>query len=200
MKRAVDEVQQCIKTCNSSSNISMVVTENISKYVQYINELDPTDIAFDKVNFFNNIRIKGYWQKVADYYPSLEGLLQRLSENERVLSNTQNTLKVKCKRFETELEKFRTLKESVDNDSEYMQQAIVAENTYTLLLNTIKEYDTLERKVNSILSISKQVFETALLIAKGTYKIKVNNDDAVKGIADIAIYKRNYADLLRILV
>lgn len=200
MKRAVDEVQQCIKTCNSSSNISMVVTENISKYVQYINELDPTDIAFDKVNFFNNIKIKGYWQKLADYYPLLENLLHKLSENERVLSNTQNTLSIKCKRFETEMEKFRALSNEQGNDTDYMQQAIVVENTYTLLLNTIKEYETLEKKVGNILSISKQVFETALLIAQGTYKIKVNNTSTLSGVADIAIYKNNYASLQRVLV
>lgn len=199
MKRAVDSVQQCIKTCSSSDNVAMVVADNINKYLQYVDELDPSDIAFDKTGFFNNMAIKRYWQKVADYYPAMENLIDFLAEKQRVLSNTKNTLDNKLEKFEGVYNEFKASAEENRCDSDYMQQALVADNTYTLLLNTISEYTYLESKVSGIVAISKQVLDAAMLIAQNTYKIKVQSKGTVAGIADITIYKNNFAKLRRVL-
>lgn len=201
MKKAVDRVQQVIKTCNSTENIAIVVTDNITKFNRYIEELDPTGIVNAKRNIFNKMKEKWYWQKVTEYYPSLENLLSVLCENQRILANTQNTLDIKLKQFEEVYNGvFKAMAVEYSEDKEYLQQAIVAENTHTLLLQTIDEYKYLDKKVESILSLSKPLLDTAMLIAKNTYKLKIQTEGTIEGIADMAVYLNNYTELKRVLV
>lgn len=197
MTQAVNEAQTCINACNSEDNISLVAVDNIRKFCGYINELDPDGIKFEKRGLYHSLKIKSYWEKVADCYPELEELLTKLRENKRVLDNTIKTLENKISRYNTVFSEFE---QSEQQDNDYMQQLIVARNMQTLLTNTLVNYKTLSEKIEGVLNISKQVLDSAILIAKSTCNISISNNNSVAGIADLAIYKCRYSELRRTLL
>ncbi len=197
MTQAVNEAQTCINACNNENNIFLVAVDNIGKFCEYIDKLDPDGIKFEKKGIYNSLKIKAYWEKVADCYPELEALLAKLHENKRVLDNTIKTLENKISRYNTVFTEFE---QSEQQDNDYMQQLIVAQNMQTLLNNTLVNYKTLSEKIKGTLNISKQVLDAAILIAQSTCNISINSSSFAAGIADTAIYKRRYSELRRTLL
>ena len=197
MTQAVNTAQACINACNNAENILLVAVDDINKFCTYLNELDPSGIKFDKKGIFNNMRVKAYWEKLSEYYPAVETLLDKLQADKNIIDNTIGTLTRITNDYNCIFEGFEN---AVNQDNEYMQQLIVAKNMKSLLENTMTEYDTLGKKLNLIINVSKQVFDMAISIADSVYKITIRNTgSSLSSSADVYMFKNRFADLRNVV-
>lgn len=185
MTQAVNTAQTCLNACNNEENILLVAVNDIKLFCEYIDELDPSDIKFEKDNFFNNMIIKSYWSKFTEYYSAIEILMNKMKSDKNIISNTISTLNRITNDYNAVFDEF----EKVENqDSDYLQQLIVAKNMKILLENTIAEYKTLDQKLDLIINISGQVFNMAISLIESSMKNSANS------------YKNRYAELRKAIV
>lgn len=198
MTQAVNTAQACINTCSNTENILLVATDDIHKFCNYLNELDPSNIKFEKNNFFNNMIVKSYWSKLSDYYPAIEALIDKMQSDKNIIDNTIGTLNRIVNDYHTV---FKNFEKDENQDSEYLQQLIVAKNMNILLANTMTEYETLGKKLNLIINISKQVFDMAVSIADNIYKMNIRNAGPSSEIpTNTNAFKNRYAELCKAVI
>lgn len=172
MTEAVKDAQTVLNACCSAGNISIVATDDLTNLNELLKSLDPTKIDFSNTGFFNKSKINNYWNRFFDDYNELESLTKKLTKDAKILKNTLKTLNVTCNAYETEFTRFLNI--GADTDIEYMQQKIVSTNMSDMLKNTLLEYETLEKKVSTVLNVLIQTLDIAILLAKTKYKRNVN--------------------------
>lgn len=196
MTQAVNKAQNYITACNQTNNIALTATEHINKFCGYVNDLDPSSINFHRDSVLNNLIIKHYWTKFAEYYPAIESILNQINSDKKIIENTLYTFGNMLIEYNIVFDEFE---KSDDTSSEHTQQLIVAKNMKLILDNTKTEYTALNKKIELVLNIAKQVFDTAVLIAESNYEINIRNNSNVSGIADVDIYENRYTELRHIL-
>lgn len=166
MNEAIQMTQKFLDVCCSSGSVSLVALDNIKIMGEFVEALDPTYL-YQAKGILNKIAVKAYWSKYNKKYDDMCRIIERLKANQLVLSNTLKTLNNMQAMYTENYNIFlHEVEESNGNDIDIAQQALVAENMYNLLNNTINEYIALANSIAKILQVSSTVFNTAVLQAK----------------------------------
>lgn len=171
MANAVDNVQKRLMLTTNKDSVLMVISNDLAELSKLVTSLDPSNIDFDKGGL-NKFKVKSYWEKFNDKYSTLKSLLDKLSKSKKILYNSKTSINNLYKEFKEEYDKF-IIEE--DRDAEYMQQAIVVDNTNELLLNTVNEHENMYNYLDSVIKILEASLNIAIyLAAKNTGK-QTNN-------------------------
>ena len=171
MANAVDNVQKRLMLTTNKDSVLMVISNDLAELNKLVTSLDPSNIDFDKGGL-NKFKVKSYWEKFNDKYATLKSLLDKLSKSKKILYNSKTSINNLYKEFKEEYDKFIV---EEDRDAEYMQQAIVVDNTNELLLNTVNEHENMYNYLDSVIKILESSLNIAIyLAAKNTGK-QTNN-------------------------
>lgn len=178
MAKAVSEGQKVMdKICNSD-NVSIRASSDIKRFADKMDKMDPSKINFSKKGLLNNKRISAYWSRFNDNYAELKSLYKCVAADAQVVQNTICTLKVEYEEFKEVYNGFRsdTSSETAAADSEIATQMVVSQNMDCLFTNTIAEYEALKSRLDSIVLMSKQLLDMAVLIAKMDTRLRLSYD------------------------
>ena len=171
MANAVDNVQKRLMLTTNKDSVLMVISNDLTELSKLVTSLDPSNIDFDKGGF-NKFKVKSYWEKFNDKYSTLNSLLAKLSKSKKILYNSKTNVNNLYKEFKEEYDKF-IIEE--DRDADYLQQAIVVDNTNELLLSTVNEHENIYNYLDSVIKILEASLNIAIyLAAKNTGK-QTNN-------------------------
>ena len=171
MANAVDSVQKRLMLTTNKDSVLMVISNDLAELSKLVTSLDPSNIDFDKGGL-NKFKVKSYWEKFNDKYSTLKSLLDKLSKSKKILYNSKTSINNLYKEFKEEYDKFIV---EEDRDAEYMQQAIVVDNTNELLLNTVNEHENMYNYLDNVIKILEASLNIAIyLAAKNTGK-QTNN-------------------------
>ena len=167
MSTMVDTAQKRLMLTTNKDSVLTVISSDLSELSKLVASLDPSSIDFDKGGL-NKFKIKSYWEKFNDKYSMLNSLLAKLSKSKKILYNSKTNISNFYKEFKAEYDKFVI---EDDRDAEYLQQAIVVDNTNELLLNAITEHENMYSYLDSVIKILEASLNIAVyLAAKNTGK------------------------------
>lgn len=167
MSTMVDTAQKRLMLTTNKDSVLTVISSDLSELSKLVTSLDPSNIDFDKGGL-NKFKIKSYWEKFNDKYSTLNSLLTKLSKSKKILYNSKTNISNFYKEFKAEYDKFVI---EDDRDAEYLQQAIVVDNTNELLLNAITEHENMYNYLDSVIKILEASLNIAVyLAAKSTGK------------------------------
>ena len=178
------ELQKTVDTCSKKDNITMVLTEDIEKFRQLVNELDPSKINFTKTGYFNNKKIESYWSKFNDLSPSLQTSVSRLKTHGTVVSNTLTVLSRQLKQASDTAQRIRSEYTGHEADASLMAQFIVTDTYISVMENLVTEYTIWQDRISRITSASSAALEQAITFARLDQRL---------GAYDTEKYKSAYA-------
>ena len=178
------ELQKTVDTCSRKDNITMVLTEDIEKFRQLVNELDPSRIDFTKTGYFHNKKIEAYWNKFADLSPSLQTSVSRLKTHGTVVSNTLTVLQRLHKQAADTAQRIKYEYADHEADESLMAQFIVTDTYISVIGNLITEYTLWQERISRITSTSSAALEQAIAFARLDQRL---------GAYDTVKYKSDYA-------
>lgn len=178
------ELQKTVDTCSKKDNITMVLTEDIEKFRQLVNELDPSKIDFTKTGYFNNRKIEAYWSKLADLSPSLQMSISRLKTHDTVVANTLTVLRRLLKQSSDTAQRIKSEYSGYEADASLMAQFIVTDTYISVIENLVTEYTVWQERISRIISTSSAALEQAITFARLDQRL---------GMYDTAKYKSDYA-------
>lgn len=178
------ELQKTVDTCSKKDNITMVLTEDIEKFRQLVNELDPSKIDFTKGGYFNNKKIDAYWSKFADLSPSLQTSVSRIKAHDTVVSNTLTVLRKQLKEATDTAQRIKSEYAGHEADSSLMAQFVVTDTYISVIKNLVTEYTVWQERISRITSASSAALEQAITFARLDQRLSVYDTEK---------YKSNYA-------
>ena len=192
MANAVDNVQKRLMLTTNKDSVLMVISNDLAELSKLVTSLDPSNIDFDKGGL-NKFKVKSYWEKFNDKYSMLNSLLAKLSKSKKILYNSKTNINNLYKEFKDEYDKF-IIEE--DRDADYLQQAIVVDNTNELLLSTVNEHENMYNYLDSVIKILEASLNIAIyLAAKNTGKQSNNFVESMSAID----YQSKFSQLKDIL-
>ena len=178
------ELQKTVDTCSKKDNITMVLTEDIEKFRQLVNELDPSKIDFTKTGYFNSKKIEAYWSKFADLSHSLQTSVSRIKTHQTVVSNTLTVLNRLLKQASDTAQRIKSEYADHEADESLMAQFIVTDTYISVIENLVTEYTVWQERISRITSASSAALEQAITFARLDQRL---------GAYDTSKYKSDYA-------
>ena len=164
MAAAVETAQKRLMNTTERESVLVALANDLSEMDGLVKKLDPSKIDFDRGGL-ERIKAVGYWNRFEENYPRIKAVFERLERYRKILHNSITT----AGRFESEylavFEKFSAVSED-ERDTEYMQQAAVAENMRQLLRNTVTEHEAALEHLTRVLTLMTGSLEMAIYLAK----------------------------------
>ena len=186
MSAAVENAQKRLMNTTGKDSVLMSTASDLKELCTLADKLDPSKINFDKGGL-EKLKAMSYWNRFENNYPALKALFEKLVKSKKVLFNSITTINRFFSEYSEAYEKFRAVP-AEEQDAEYTQQAIIAENLYQLMKNSVNEHETVYKHLEKVIGILETSLDMAIYLArknagsdlgdtiKGSYSNITNSD------------------------
>ena len=166
MSAAVETAQKRLMNTTGKESVLMAVTSDLSELCVLTEKLDPSKINFDKGGL-EKLKAMNYWSKFEKYYPSMKALFEKLVRSRKILFNSITTIKRFYSEYNEKYQIFCTVPKN-EQDDNYVQQAIISENMYQLLKNSVCEHETVYEQLDKVINLLDSSLDMAVYLARKT--------------------------------
>lgn len=164
MSAAVETAQKRLMNTTGKDSVLMAVSSDLNDLCGLTEKLDPSKINFDKGGL-EKLKVMNYWSRFEKNYPALQALSERLIRSKKILFNSRTTINKFLSEYSEEYNKFRAVPES-RQDADYVQQAVISENMYQLLKNSVSEHESAYVHLEKVITILESSLNMAIYLAK----------------------------------
>lgn len=166
MSAAVETAQKRLMNTTDKDSVLMSVTYDLKELCTLTEKLDPSKINFDKGGL-EKLKIMSYWNRFENNYPLIKELFEKLVRSKKILFNSITTIKRFYSEYDEVYGKFRAIPEG-EQDADHTQQAIISENMYQLLKNSVHEHEVVYKHLESVISNLGTSLDMAIYLARKT--------------------------------
>ena len=178
MSAAVDTAQRRLMNTSASKSVLMATACDLKELCTLTDKLDPSGIDFDKGGL-EKLKINSYWSRFEKNYPALKDLLEKLVRSKKILFNSRTTINKFYNEYNEVYEQFRSVPRE-EQDADYLQQAVVSENMYQLLKNSVSEHELFYVHLDKVINILGSSLDMAIYLARKS--TGENIGDYTKGV------------------
>lgn len=164
MSAAVDTAQKRLMNTTGKESVLMSVASDMKELCTLTSRLDPSNINFDKGGL-EKLKAMSYWNRFETNYPELKALFEKLVRSKKILFNSKTTIGRFYQEFSEVYERFRAVPKE-EQDGDYVQQAVISENMYQLLKNSVDEHETVYVHLEKVLNVLEASLDMAIYLAR----------------------------------
>lgn len=164
MSAAVETAQKRLMNTTGKDSVLMSVTSDLKELCTLTSKLDPSGINLDKGGL-EKLKAMNYWNKFEKNYSALKQLFDKLVRSKKILFNSKTTISRFFQDYSEAYEKFRSVPES-EQDGDYVQQAVLSENVYQLMKNSVNEHEVVYDHLEKVINVLDASMDMAIYLAR----------------------------------
>lgn len=192
MSAAVDTAQRRLMNTSGSNSVLMATACDLKELCELTEKLDPSGIDFDKGGF-EKLKINSYWSRFEKNYPAMKALFEKLVRSKKILFNSRTTINKFYNEYSEAYEKFKAVPQE-EQDDEYIQQAVIAENMYHLMKNSVSEHELFYTHLDKVINILDSSMDMAIYLARKSTGSSIG--DYIKA-TPVSVTNSDYQDRFR---
>lgn len=198
MAAALDTAQRRLMNTSSNKSVLMSTACDLKELCELTDKLDPSGIDFDKGGL-EKLKINSYWNRFEKNYPTLKELFERLVRSKKILFNSRTTINKFYKEYSEVYEQFRSVPKE-EQDSDYLQQAVISENMYQLMKNSVTEHELSYSHLDKVINILGSSLDMAIYLARKSTGSNIGDYVRVMPVTVSNLdYQHQFRDLNEIL-
>lgn len=192
MSAAVDTAQRRLMNTSGSNSVLMATACDLKELCELTEKLDPSGINFDKGGL-EKLKINSYWSRFEKNYPAMKALFEKLVRSKKILFNSRTTINKFYNEYSEAYEKFKAVPQE-EQDEEYIQQAVIAENMYHLMKNSVSEHELFYTHLDKVINILDSSMDMAIYLARKSTGSSIG--DYIKA-TPVSVTNSDYQDRFR---
>ncbi|MBP7186591.1 MAG: hypothetical protein KBA55_07505 [Ruminococcus sp.] len=192
MSAAVDTAQRRLMNTSGSDSVLMATACDLKELCDLTEKLDPSGINFDKGGL-EKLKINSYWSRFEKNYPAMKALFEKLVRSKKILFNSRTTINKFYNEYSEAYEKFKAVPQE-EQDDEYIQQAVIAENMYHLMKNSVSEHELFFTHLDKVINILDSSMDMAIYLARKSTGSSIG--DYIKA-TPVSVTNSDYQDRFR---